>query len=52
MCKFEDELVDNSIDADSATYEFHICVIRIAKDEILAIEFSKLRSPDATGDLS
>ena len=48
VCEFEDELVNDAIDAYRPADEFQFCIGRVAKDEIVSVETRELSPPNAS----
>lgn len=51
MSELVDKFVDYPINAHCAANELKLGVLRVAEDEVIAVEGSKLFSADAAGDL-
>ena len=51
MCKFEDELVNHTIDANRATDKLQISIRRIVEDEVVPIEDCQTAPPYAASQL-
>ena len=51
MCKFEDEFVNHTIDANRATDKLEISIRRIVEDEVVPIEDRQAAPPYAASQL-
>lgn len=51
MCKFEDELVNHTIDANRATDKLEISICRIVEDEVVPVKGRQIAPSHATSQL-
>ena len=51
MGALEDEFVDDAVDADGAADEFHLDVLGVLEDEVVAVEGGEFLTADTTGEL-
>lgn len=51
MSELENELVDDTIDADSPTGQFELGVGRVIEDEVVLVKVGELCTTNATGHL-
>ena len=51
MREFEDELIHHSIDAHRPADQLELRVVRVAEDEVVAVESSQGFAADASGQL-
>lgn len=52
MCEFEDELVNDTIDAQCSADEFKLSVRRVVEDEVVLVEARQLYTTDTTSELN
>jgi hypothetical protein len=49
--EFEDELVDDAVDAYRSTHELQVGICGVVEDEVVAIEDTQVVSTDAASEL-